>query len=187
MALDEDPNNPASYWPRLSEDQAAGTFWKCPCGEFNPGDYDTCHFCQRGNPKPDPQPDLQGVAVGVFTPTVDDMEGEFAGIFVSSLGEDGAAIALTGLKDRALEALDTYFREVCGKPNLLDDATRSLTDAYYYLDSGHAVFTRRPDGGWTVTPAPSNALGALPVTWFEGGVFGPVPEPYARCGDPRIW
>ena len=72
--------------------------------------------------------------------------------------------------------MDTYFREVCGQPNLLDDATRPLTDAYYYLDSGHAVFTRRPDGGWTVTPAPSNALGAQPVTWFEGGVFRPFPS-----------
>lgn len=183
MALDEDPNHPAGYWPRLAEDQAAGTFWKCQCGELNPGDYDTCHFCQRGNPTSEsPKP-----ASGVFTPTADDMEGEFAGILVSSIGEDGAAIALTGVKNLALEALDTYFRQVCGQPNLLDDATRPLTDAYFYLDCGHAVFARTSDGGWTWTPTASDAPRAVPVTWFEGAVNGPVPTPYARLRDPQIW
>jgi hypothetical protein len=183
MALDEDPNNPAGYWPRLAEDQAAGKFWKCQCGEFNPGDYDTCHFCQRGNPTPEPvQPG------GPLTPTADDTEGEFAGVLVSSLGEDGDAVALTGVKEKALEALDTYYRQVCGQPNLLDDATRPLTDAYYYLNSGHAVFTRRSDGGWDVTPAAMDAPGAVPVTWLECPGIGPIPQPYTSPdGLQKIW
>ena len=115
MALDEEPTSPASYWSSLAASQAAGTFWKCRCGESNPGDYDTCHFCQR--PQPDHQPVVRPGTV--FTPADDDMEGRFAGVLVASLGEDGDAIALTGAKNQALEALDGYVREVCGQPNLL--------------------------------------------------------------------
>jgi hypothetical protein len=181
MALDEDPTSTATYWPSLAASQAAGTFWKCRCGEFNPGDYDTCHFCQH------PQPERQAaVQPGeVFTPSRDDMEEEFAGVLVASLGEDGDAIALTGLKDRALEALDTYYRHVCGQPNLLDDPNRPLTDAYYFLDSGHAVFTRTADGGWEATPVAEDVAGAVPVTWLRSPV-GLVPAPYARTSEPKL-
>lgn len=182
MALDEDPTSTATYWPSLDASQAAGTYWKCICSEFNPGDYDTCHFCQR--PQPDPQPAVRPGTV--FTPTPDDMEGEFAGVFVASLGDSGDALALTGAKNHALEALDGYYRTVCGQPNLLDDATRPLTDAYFFLDSGHAVFTRTADGGWQATPVAEDAAGAVPVTWFRHPA-GPVPEPYARQDGPRLW
>lgn len=113
--------------------------------------------------------DLAVVDAAPFTPTRDDMEEEYLGVLVSSFDPDGdeGAIALTGDKALALDALDSYFREVCAQPNLLDDASRPLTDAYFYLDSGHAVFTRRPDGGWNVTPAPYTARYAIPVTWFS--------------------
>ena len=183
MALDEDPNNPAGYWTELAQDQQAGTFKKCQCGEFNPGTYDTCYFCQQplDDHKPHPQ------AGQVFTPTGDDMEGCFAEVLVASLGEDGEAIAVTGLKDKALEAIDTYYRVVCGQPNLLDDANARLTDAYYVLDSGHAVFSRTADGGWNVTPTAEDAPGAVAVTWFRGAPVGPMPVPYARRDDPQIW
>jgi hypothetical protein len=183
VALDEETTNPASYWNQLAADQQAGTFKKCPCGEFNPATYDACHFCQKPLPDRNPHPQTGQP----FTPTVNDMEGQYAGVLVSSLGEDGAAIAVTGLKNVALEVLDGYFREVCGQPNLLDDATRPLTDAYFYLDCGHAVFTRAAHGGWTVTPVAEDAPGAVSVTWFSGSVFGPVPVPYARRSDPKIW
>jgi hypothetical protein len=182
MALDEDSTSTATYWPSLDASQQAGTFWRCPCSELNPGDYDTCHFCQR------PQPD-SGPAVlpgSVFTPTIDDMEEEYSGVLVASLGDDGDAIALTGAKHKALEALDAYYRQVCGQPNLLDDASRPLTDAYYFLDSGHAVFTRRKDGGWDATPVAEDAAGTVPVTWFSTPV-GPVPVPYARAGGPKLF
>jgi hypothetical protein len=122
-----------------------------------------------------------------FTPGREDMEDCYDGILVASLGEDGDAIALTSDKHQALEALDQYFREVCGRPNLLDDATADLRDAYYWLDCGHAVFVRRADGGWDVTEAPANTPGAVPVVWFRHPAAGPIPEPYARRGGPRIW
>jgi hypothetical protein len=182
MALDEDTTSTATYWPSLAASQKAGTYWRCQCSEFNPGDYDTCHFCQR--PQPTPQAAVRPGTV--FTPTPQDMEEEVAGILVASLGEDGDAIALTGAKDKALEALDTYYRTVCGQPNLLNDTTRPLTDAYFFLDSGHAVFTRRADGGWEAAPAAEDTAGAVAVTWLRAP-SGPVPEPYARQGDPSLF
>ncbi|MFJ8657486.1 hypothetical protein ACIRNU_34750 [Streptomyces rochei] len=181
MALDEEPTNPATYWNQLAADQQAGRFWKCRCGEHNPGTYDTCHFCQAPNPTEPPAENTGRV----FTPTRDDMEDCYDGILVASLGEDGTAIALTGDKRQALEALDQYYRRVCGQPNLLDDATANLRDAYYWLDCGHALFTRRADGGWDVTPAAENTAGAVPVTWFHAP--GPVPEPYTRHDTAQIW
>ncbi|MFJ4473269.1 hypothetical protein ACIP2X_38045 [Streptomyces sp. NPDC089424] len=180
MALTEQPG---TYWHDLAADQQAGTYRKCRCGELNPATYDICYSCQTPIPDHSPHPQTGQP----FTPTGDDMEGEYAGALVASLGEDGDAIAVTGDKRQALEAIDSYCRHVCGRPNLLDDATRPLTDAYFYLDSGHALFTRTADGGWTVTPVAEDAPGAVPVTWFEGGVYGPVPEPYARRSDPKIW
>ncbi|MGV9226371.1 hypothetical protein ACWDPF_27305 [Streptomyces albogriseolus] len=182
MALDEDPTSTATYWPSLAASQVAGTYWRCVCRELNPGDYDTCHFCQR--PQPDTQP-MQRPGT-VFTPTPDDMEGAYGGVLVASLGDDGDAIALTGAKHTALEALDGYYRTVCRQPNLLDDATRPLTDAYYFLDSGHAVFTRTGDGGWEAVPAAEDTVGAVAVTWFRNP-SGPVPEPYARQDGPHLW
>ncbi|MBZ6102760.1 hypothetical protein [Streptomyces olivaceus] len=120
----------------------------------------------------------------VFTPGPNDMEDCFDGVLVASLGETGAAIALTGDKRQALEALDQYYRRVCGQPNLLDDTTADLRNAYYWLDCGHALFTRRPDGGWTVTAAAETTPDAVPVTWFHSP--GPVPQPYTRRDDPML-
>lgn len=122
----------------------------------------------------------------VLRPTDDDMEGRYAGVLVASLGEDGDALALTGFKEQALEALDTYARSVCGRPNLLDDATRPLTDGYFFLDSGHAVFLRRADGGWDAVPAVVDAAGAVAVTWFRAPA-GPVPAPYERHDGPQLF
>lgn len=123
----------------------------------------------------------------VFTPTIHDMEASYHGVLVSSLAEGEQAIALTGVKERALEAIDQYYREVCGQPNLLDDADARLTDAYYVLDSGYAVFTRSVQAGWEVTPSSPTTPGAVPVTWFRGAPAGPVPQPYARRNDPTLW
>ena len=122
----------------------------------------------------------------VFTPAVDDMEASYDGVLVSSLGEDGEAIALTGHKRNALEAIDQYYRHVCGMPNLLDTPAADLRDAYYYLDSGHAVFTRSGDGGWYVAPASPDTPGAVAVTWFRGAPVTPVPAPYERRNDPTL-
>ncbi|NUS25092.1 MAG: hypothetical protein HOV92_12830 [Streptomyces sp.] len=183
MALHEDATNPATYWNQLAADQQAGTFKKCRCGEFNPATYDSCSFCQQ--PLPDATPHAH--AGQAFTPTADDMEGEFGGVFVASLSEGEEAVALTGDKRQALEAIDTYYRTVCGQANLLDDATRPLADGYFFLDCGHAVFTRRADGGWEVAASAATTPGAVRVTWFSGVMAGPVPEPYARRGDPKIW
>ncbi|PSK56987.1 hypothetical protein B0E38_02518 [Streptomyces sp. 111WW2] len=183
MALDENPNRPGSYWHELAADEKAGRFWKCRCGERNPGTYDTCHFCQRPNPTEPPAEDTGRV----FTPGPDDMEDCYDGVLVASLGEDGDAIALTGDKRQALEALDQYYRRVCGQPNLLDDAAADLRDAYYWLDAGHALFTRRADGGWTVTAAAEDTPGAVPVVWFSHPSPGPVPVPYAQSSGPKIW
>lgn len=183
MSLDEEPSSPASYWNSLAASQEAGTFWKCRCGEFNPGDYDTCHFCQGGQPASDPRP-REGDA---FIPTSSDMVGEFVGVLVAFTAEGEGAVALTGRKDLALAAIDTCFRTVCGQPNLLDDPARPLMDAYFYLDSGHAVFTRCADGGWDAVPAPSEATHAVPVTWFSGGATGPIPDPYAPAGESALW
>lgn len=123
----------------------------------------------------------------VFTPTIDDMEASYHGVLVASLAEGEEAIALTGQKHKALEAIDQYYREVCGQPNLLDDANAALTDAYYYLDCGYAVFTRGGQAGWEATPSSPTAPGAVPVTWFRGAPVGPVPQPYARRDDPTLW
>lgn len=182
MTLDEDTTNPASYWNQLAADQAAGTFKKCRCGEANPANYDTCHFCQQPLDDHKPHPNT-GQA---FTPDDNDMEGRYGGILVASLGEDGEAIAVTGSKTAALEAIDSYYREVCGQPNLLDDAGRRLTDAYFALDCGHARFVRRRDGGWNVTECAPSEAGAVEVTWWRGALFGPLPEPYERRGDPTL-
>ncbi|MBZ6207476.1 hypothetical protein KVH31_13310 [Streptomyces olivaceus] len=120
----------------------------------------------------------------VFTPGPDDMEDCYDGVLVASLGDTGDAIAVTGDKRQALEALDQYYRRVCGQPNLLDDAAADMRDAYYWLDAGHAVFTRRADGGWTATPTQSSTPGAVPVTWFQAP--GPVPQPYAQRDAPTL-
>uniref|UniRef100_UPI000559D838 hypothetical protein n=1 Tax=Streptomyces exfoliatus TaxID=1905 RepID=UPI000559D838 len=80
---------------------------------------------------------------------------------------------------------DQYYRRVCVQPNLLDDPDADLRDAYYWLDCGHALFTRRADGGWTVTAAAEDTPGAVPVTWLHAP--GPVPEPYTRHDTAQIW
>lgn len=52
MALDEDVSNPASFWNQLAHAEKDGTAQLCPCGESNPGHYDSCYFCQRpGGPQ----------------------------------------------------------------------------------------------------------------------------------------
>ncbi|MEU1088950.1 hypothetical protein ACFYPN_16155 [Streptomyces sp. NPDC005576] len=121
-----------------------------------------------------------------FAPTLADMEGEYRGVLVSSLG-DGGAIALTDDKRTALEALDTYYRVECGFVNLLDDTSRPLTDAYPYLDSGHAVFTRTPDGGWTHTPVAADTEGAVGVTWLTTIDPRPIPAPYSTAPEVALW
>lgn len=122
----------------------------------------------------------------VFTPTSDDMD-VIGGILVAPLGDGQEIIAVTGQKTLALEAIDTYCRTVCGQPNLLDDATAPLTDAYHLLDAGHAVFTRAADDGWQVTPAAPDTAGAMWVTWFHGPSYRPAPQPYERRADARLW
>jgi hypothetical protein len=123
-----------------------------------------------------------------FNPSTDDMAGLYAGVLVDLLGEGDGAIALTGDKCRALEAFDTYYRMDCGFPNLLDNPDADLATAYYFLDSGHAVFTRTPDGGWLATPAAADAPGAVPVTWFDAAsATSPVPVPYSQPSGARLW
>lgn len=171
----------ASYWTSLAASQTAGTAWLCRCGESNPGDYDTCHFCQQSQPATEP---ARG---DVFVPGADDMAGEFAGVLVASIAEGEGVIALTGRKDRALAAIDQYLRTVSGQPNILDDANRPLTDAYFDLDCGYAAFHRFGDGSWEAMPAPHNTPLAIRVTWFYGATPGPLPDPYARQDGGPLW
>ncbi|MFF1444180.1 hypothetical protein [Streptomyces sp. NPDC058295] len=130
--------------------------------------------------------DEHSTAHGIFRPSPDDMEGCYGGVLVSSLGEGEEAVALTGNKRDALEAIDQYYREVCGMPNLLDRVGADLRDAYYHLDCGYAVFTRSPVSGWEISPADPTTAGAVPVTWFRGAPAGPAPVPYARRDDPTL-
>lgn len=124
----------------------------------------------------------------VFTPGVDDMAGTYAGVLVTEVGEGERVIAFTGDKTLALEAIDTYYRVECGFPNLLDDSQADLTSAYYFLDSGHALFTRTGDGGWAATPTAAHTPGAVPVTWFNADeVTLPVRAPYTPSDAPQIW
>jgi hypothetical protein len=123
-----------------------------------------------------------------FTPTVDDMAGTYAGVLVADLAEGDRAIALTGDKRLALEAFDTYYRVECGFPNLLDDLDADLASAYYFLDSGHAVFTRAPDRGWEATPCTADTPGAVPVTWFDAAAAAlPAPVPYTTPTSAQLW
>ncbi|MEU9849323.1 hypothetical protein [Streptomyces sp. NPDC047985] len=121
-----------------------------------------------------------------FVPARDDIEDEFQGVLVASF-EDGGAIALTVDKARALEALDTYYRQVCGFTNILDDPNRPLTDAYYFLDSGHARFYRTEGGGWEAIPVAASAEGAVGVTWLTEPGPRPVPVPYAAPSKAALW
>jgi hypothetical protein len=121
-----------------------------------------------------------------FVPTPDDMAGEFAGVLVASIADGEGVIALTGRKDRALAAIDQYLLTVSSQP-ILDTATRPLTDAYFDLDGGYAVFHRHGDGSWEAVPAPHNTPLAIPVTWFYGATPGPLPDPYARQDGVLLW
>ena len=58
-----------------------------------------------------PVPELP---MGRFTPTVDEMEGEWEGVLVCSVSEDGDVIALTGDHKKAVRAITVYRREMAG-------------------------------------------------------------------------
>jgi hypothetical protein len=52
--------------------------------------------------------------MGRFTPTPDQLEGEWEGVPICSIGEDGAVIALTDDHEKAVNAIAVYRREMAG-------------------------------------------------------------------------
>lgn len=87
--------------------------------------------------------------MGRFTPTVDQMEGEWEGVPVCSLGEDGDLIALTDDAARAVTAMNAYRREMSGCLYNPEFDTAAATD----LQAECAVFTWEPEDAecpWTV-------------------------------------
>jgi hypothetical protein len=58
-----------------------------------------------------PVPDLP---MGRFTPTLDQLEGEWEGVPLCSIGEDGDVIALTADHGQAVRAMAVYRREMAG-------------------------------------------------------------------------
>lgn len=52
--------------------------------------------------------------MGRFHPTLDDLEGEWEGVPISSIGEDGELIALTGDLKAAVAAMNAYRRDMSG-------------------------------------------------------------------------
>jgi hypothetical protein len=58
--------------------------------------------------------DVPALPMGRFTPTVDELEGEWEGVPVCSVSEDGDVIALTDDHQQAVRAISVYRREMAG-------------------------------------------------------------------------
>lgn len=58
--------------------------------------------------------DVPDLPMGRFVPTAEQMEGEWEGVPVCSLNEDGELIALTADRDQAVAAMNVYRREMGG-------------------------------------------------------------------------
>ncbi|MFF1298205.1 MULTISPECIES: hypothetical protein [unclassified Streptomyces] len=72
-----------------------------------PPDYQGLTYLDETGPVPD-------LPMGRFTPTVDEMEGEWEGVLLCSIGEDGDVIALTDNHEKAVRAITVYRREMAG-------------------------------------------------------------------------
>ncbi|MER6092518.1 hypothetical protein [Streptomyces bluensis] len=58
--------------------------------------------------------DVPELPMGRFQPTVEVLDGEWEGVPICSLGEDGALIALTDDLAKAVTAMNTYRRDMAG-------------------------------------------------------------------------
>lgn len=118
--------------------------------------------------------------MNAFTPTIDDMEAEYDGVLVASIGEHGeSAIAVTSDTTAAYQALTRYYRDICDQP-LLDDPDATEADAYKCLEVRqvsfhHTVIDDCPT--WKITPAAPSAPHALHVTFLNRTGHDPTP-PY---------
>jgi hypothetical protein len=57
---------------------------------------------------------VPALPMGRFTPTVDELEGEWEGVPICSIGEDGDVIALTNDHKQAVHAISVYRRDMAG-------------------------------------------------------------------------
>ncbi|MGW2725521.1 hypothetical protein [Streptomyces sp. NPDC001492] len=57
---------------------------------------------------------VPALPMGRFHPTLDDLEGEWEGVPICSLGEDGQLIALTADREAATNAMNAYQLDVSG-------------------------------------------------------------------------
>jgi hypothetical protein len=93
--------------------------------------------------------DVPALPMGRFTPTVDELEGEWEGVPVCSVSEDGDVIALTDDHQQAVRAISVYRREMAGclyNPDF-DGVDASEVRAFW------AVFEWQPEDSempWTV-------------------------------------
>lgn len=107
-----------------------------------------------------------------FTPTIGDMEAEYYGVLITTLGEHGdMAIAVTDDHRKALAALNRYYREICGHLNCLNRPQLTQADAYQHMDSRTVLFLKAPpeeadEWAWMTVPAGDSPHG-IHVTRFH--------------------
>jgi hypothetical protein len=97
-----------------------------------------------------PVPELP---MGRFTPTLDQLEGEWEGVPLCSIGEDGDVIAFTGDREKAVRAMRVYRREMAGC--LYNPAFDGVNEAD--VRAWWAVFEWQPEDSeipWTVQWGP---------------------------------
>lgn len=139
-----------------------------------------------------------------FIPTIDDMEAEYDGVLLCTLGDDGDVImAVTGDKAKALAAFTRYFREQCGVDHLLNDPDLTAADARRHMEVNRVLFHHEPadDQGtptWITTAAAEWIPESVDVTYLHREPITADPKPSAqteqfaigdtitdsRCGTP---
>jgi hypothetical protein len=107
-----------------------------------PVDYDGITYLDQVVPVP-------VLPMGRFIPTADQLEGEWEGVLLCSIGEDGDLIALTTDHDMAVRAMSVYRREMAG---CLYNPEADAVDARD-VQARWAVFEWEPEDAecpWTV-------------------------------------
>jgi hypothetical protein len=93
--------------------------------------------------------DVPALPMGRFTPTLDQLEGEWEGVPLCSIGEDGDVIAMTADHQLAVRAMAVYRREMAGC--LYNPAFDGVNEAD--VKAWWAVFEWEPEDSeipWTV-------------------------------------